>query len=89
MSAAAQPARNASSCSGYPVGVAQPRGLATKTCTVSAPISRAYARPVVASPPATGTCPPTGLRTAAGSRRTGTDTPAGCPGGVVSLLTVP
>lgn len=28
--------RNSSSCRGFPAGVAQPRGLATKTCTVSA-----------------------------------------------------
>ncbi len=39
--ASAQAARNASSCTGLPAGVAQPRGLATKTCTVSAPRSRA------------------------------------------------
>ena len=37
----AQAARNSSSWRGLPAGVAQPRGLATKTCTVSASSSRA------------------------------------------------
>lgn len=37
----AQAVRNSSSCAGMPTGVAQPRGLATKTWTASAPISRA------------------------------------------------
>ncbi len=38
---AAHSARNRSSCAGLPTGVAQPRGLATKTWTASAAISRA------------------------------------------------
>lgn len=38
---ASHSARNRSSWAGLPTGVAQPRGLATKTCTVSAPSSRA------------------------------------------------
>src|ERR1700759_3706712 len=65
MPSSAQPAANASSCARLPGPVAQPRGLATNTCTACAPIRRAYSSPEAASPPATGTWPPTGLRGAA------------------------
>lgn len=41
MDSAAHSARNCSSWAGLPTGVAQPRGLATKTWTASAAISRA------------------------------------------------
>src|SRR5688572_25189129 len=46
------------SWSGLPSVSAQPRGLVTNTWIISAPISAMYARPPVARPPVTETCPP-------------------------------
>src|SRR6478735_3753169 len=87
---AAHSERNSSSWAGFPGGVAQPRGLATKTCTVSASRARAWPRPTLASPPATGTWPPIGLRmcrqSSVGLQGLGPEGDRGSFGGLLAAL---